>query len=273
MLTPDRTVTLSDGTTGTCAELDQAFDQTIDPERCSEIPGLVVEAKNAGCNCGTPIECPGICTNPTDVITNSASTVTLPDGRSMTCFQLDLEIKKLIDGDTCVAKLDEALVAGCRCGVPYDCLGICPPNNNKLFDKKVIATLPDGTSAKCGDIDKDIAATIIDEILCLEKGREAIQAGCQCGDTTPSPTNFPTISFEPTRMPTTRAPIQGPTEPGATSAPVNPTFPAITPRPVASDAPVEFPTEPNPDSAASSVVGSSMVYVLWAVGAAVAVAM
>jgi hypothetical protein len=206
--TPDLLVSLSDGTAATCADLDTTFAAILDKDRCDETPALIEEAKSAGCKCGVPVPCPGICTDANDQVTTPNAIVTLPDGTSASCTALDVQLKTVIDPETCVARLDEYLAAGCKCGIPFNCPGIClNPNNNKIFDKNVEVNDPStGVLDKCGDIDKN-NKDVIDEEICRDRGFEAIQAGCQCGDTTPSPTTAPTL----TSAPTTSSPSSAPT--------------------------------------------------------------
>lgn len=226
--TPNLLVSLSDGTLGTCAEIDALYSAILDPNECARTPGLIQQAKSAGCKCGVPVACPGICTDANDVITTPSVIVDLPDGSTASCTEINLQLQQLIDPGLCVAGLDEALAAGCRCGPPFNCPGIClNPNNNKVFDKQVEVTLPStGVTDRCGNIDKNNKNNIIDEEICRDLGMEAIQAGCQCGVTTSSPTMSPTM----TPAPTTSMPSQSPTfttalRPSSTTSPNSPSAP------------------------------------------------
>lgn len=224
--TPDAVVSLSDGTTGTCAELDAEFAATLDKDRCDAAPGLIDEAFALGCKCGAPVPCPGICTDGAESVTTPNDIVTLPDGTVGSCAALDEQLKTVIDPATCVSRIDEYLAAGCKCGIPFDCPGVClNPNNNKIFNKNIEVTNPTtGSLEKCGDIDKNNKDTIIDEEICRERGFEVVQAGCQCGETTSSPSMAPSL----TPVPSTSLPSSIPTfntlrQPSAPTAPSGPT--------------------------------------------------
>ena len=152
-----------------------------------------------GCRCGTPITCDGLCPNANEVLLTPDMVVDLPDGEVATCETLDLQVRELIDEGLCSDGIAEALAAGCRCGEPIKCPGICPNKDRKLFDKKAKIIVPwTGREQECDKVDKEIKDTIIDEIICLERSVEANKAGCQCGPTSESPSMAPSLSFAPT---------------------------------------------------------------------------
>ena len=103
----------------------------------------------------------------------------------------------------CQPQIDEAIAAGCKCGIPFECTGICLDKNRPLFDKNTLVQW-DGEEEKCKDVDKIIKKKKIDdEEECRELGRQAIQAGCQCGETTPMPSTSPSMTT-PTVSPSLR---------------------------------------------------------------------
>mmetsp|Transcript_24598 Transcript_24598/g.60338 ORF Transcript_24598/g.60338 Transcript_24598/m.60338 type:complete len:664 (-) Transcript_24598:95-2086(-) len=230
--TPNVMVELSNGVVAACGQLDAEFDATIDPDRCNEYTPFRGEALSKGCKCGTPIVCNGLCTFNEELLTPDMS-VDLSDGTSATCSTLDLQARQLIDADLCSAKIDEVLAAGCRCGEPIKCGGICPNKERKLLDKKTEITVPwTGQKQKCGDVEKAMKDEIIDEIICLERRNDAIQAGCQCGETTESPSMMPSISAAPSQTASANP----------TNLPTATPPPTVTPPTVAPNTPLQEPT-------------------------------
>lgn len=225
--TPNVSVELSNGVTATCIQLDAQFDNTIDPDLCNQYTPFRAEALGSdgtNCKCGTPIDCMGICgsDNPLEVLLTPDMQVDLSDGTSTTCASLDLEASQLIDAGLCAAKIDEGLAAGCRCGEPIKCKGICPDKDRKLFDKKFEITVPwTGEVEECDKVEKAMKDEIIDEIVCLERAVEAIEAGCQCGATSESPSMMPSVSMAPT-VTASAAPTSMPTPTPPTVAPNTP---------------------------------------------------
>ncbi|CAJ1948007.1 unnamed protein product [Cylindrotheca closterium] len=198
--TPNVVVSLSNGVEAPCSQLDAEFDATIDPGRCNEYTPFKAEMLNNGCRCGTPIDCDGLCPALNEELLTPDLLVDLPAGTSATCSSLDLLARQLIDEGLCTDSINEALAAGCRCGEPKKCDGICPNKDRKLFDKKFEITVPwTGELEECDKVEKEMKDTIIDEIVCLERREGAIQAGCQCGETTESPSMMPSISAAPSR--------------------------------------------------------------------------
>jgi len=219
-------VELSNGFVATCSQLDAEFDVTIDPGLCSGYDLYRTEAIDKGCKCGTPIACEGLCPNEADVLLTPNLIVDLPDGNSASCASLDVEVRQFIDAGLCSAAINEALAGGCRCGEPIKCKGICPNKERKLFDKNTNIIVPwTGKEQKCGDVDKQIK-DLIDEITCLQRRDESIQAGCQCGDTTDSPSMMPSISAAPTVV-ASAAPTGVPTGSPPTVAPNVPFQPPV----------------------------------------------
>eukprot|EP00980_Cylindrotheca_fusiformis_P023249 scaffold10287_cov117-Cylindrotheca_fusiformis.AAC.1 len=226
--TPDLVVALSDGSVATCAQLDSKFAAFLDPDRCDQVPSLIEEAFAAGCKCGKPIECPGLCPND-ESITTPNEEVTLPDGTVGSCTELDEELKAVIDSEVCVSRLDEILAAGCKCGTPVECAGIClNPNNDKLFEDFREVTNPStGEKQTCGEIEKDLQDNVIDKEICEERAFAAVKAGCQCGFSTKSPSSSPTfVTQAPSASPTFNSVREtlSPTTPQPPSTPTAPTF-------------------------------------------------
>ena len=211
ILNPNLEVELSDNTSGTCGGLDSTFENTIDAEYCDVITDtLIDEAVSQGCKCGVPIQCPGLCVDPNDneVILLNPDAVVNFQNEEITCSEIASLTRSIIDPDVCQPQIDEAIAAGCKCGIPFECTGICLDKNRPLFDKNTLVQW-DGEEEKCKDVDKIIKKKKIeDEEECLELGRQAIQAGCQCGETTPMPSSSPSMatptvppSLRPTRQP------------------------------------------------------------------------
>ena len=206
ILNPNLEVELSDNTSGTCGGLDSTFENTIDAEYCDVITDtLIDEAISQGCKCGVPIQCPGLCVDPNDieVILLNPDAVVNFQNEEITCSEIASLTRTIIDPDVCQPQIDEAIAAGCKCGIPFECTGICLDKNRPLFDKNTLVQW-DGEEEKCKDVDKIIKKKKIDdEEECRELGRQAIQAGCQCGETTPMPSTSPSMTT-PTVSPSLR---------------------------------------------------------------------
>ena len=69
----------------------------------------------AGCKCGIPIECSGICP-PNNELLNAGANVKIGNEENL-CGIFDLQAKETIDAEACNQWQVDEDVAGCKCGI------------------------------------------------------------------------------------------------------------------------------------------------------------
>ena len=76
--------------------------------------------------------CSGICP-PNDEMLNAATDVKIGD-QFATCGFFNERAKQTIDAEACTQWQDDAAAAGCKCGIPIECSGICG-DGETLFNR------------------------------------------------------------------------------------------------------------------------------------------
>mmetsp|Transcript_23914 Transcript_23914/g.49379 ORF Transcript_23914/g.49379 Transcript_23914/m.49379 type:complete len:334 (-) Transcript_23914:319-1320(-) len=169
-------------TMATCGFYDNKNKEIIDEEVCA---ANAQAAQDAGCKCGIPIECPGICAEG-DQMLNAATDVSI--GNTMaTCGFYDNKNKEIIDEEVCTANAQAAQDAGCKCGTPIECPGICAEGET-LNDPGLEFEIC-GTTATCGYFDSQ-NQNEIDEEVCSQNAINARVAGCNCTGEYPDDTEI-----------------------------------------------------------------------------------
>mmetsp|Transcript_2430 Transcript_2430/g.5165 ORF Transcript_2430/g.5165 Transcript_2430/m.5165 type:complete len:272 (+) Transcript_2430:23-838(+) len=141
--------------------------------------------QDAGCKCGIPIECPGICAEGDEML-NAADEFQVGDRRA-TCGYYDTQNKEIIDEEVCTANAQAAQDAGCKCGTPIECPGICAEGET-LNDPGLEFEIC-GTTATCGYFDSQ-NQNEIDEEVCSQNAINARVAGCNCTGEYPDDTEI-----------------------------------------------------------------------------------
>lgn len=77
--------------------------------------GFEDDAAAAGCRCGIPIECSGICP-PGDELLNAGENVKIGNEENL-CGIFNLRAQGTIDAEVCTQWQVDAAAAGCRCGI------------------------------------------------------------------------------------------------------------------------------------------------------------
>lgn len=70
--------------------------------------------------------CPGICLTEGESMLNAATDVKIDD-KTATCgyFNNEIIVAQVPNDESCVENAVQAANAGCKCGIPVDCPGIC----------------------------------------------------------------------------------------------------------------------------------------------------
>ena len=109
----------------TCGWFDAEAKELNNPGDCTN---SAEAAATAGCTCGIPIECPGICAEGETLNTLGGEFEVC--GQRATCDFYDIQNQDVIDGDICSQNAMNARLAGCNCTGEYpnddeiDCMGI-----------------------------------------------------------------------------------------------------------------------------------------------------
>jgi hypothetical protein len=164
-----------DRTMSSCDFLDSKAKDIISDRLCKE---MAEKADDAGCICGLPTSCPGACLVKGESMLNAATQVNL-DGEVATCSFLDLESKKLIGDEICANMAKKVEDAGCKCGVPIKCPGVCLQDGDSLLNPHLDVVV-DGQTEKC-EFFESLAQEVIDGDICTEMAEKAAKAGCRCG--------------------------------------------------------------------------------------------
>jgi hypothetical protein len=158
--------------TATCGYHDTQAKQLDDAEACTS---SAAAAASAGCKCGIPIECPGICPEGEEML-NAATDVRVGD-LTATCGYFDMKNQEIIDEEVCKANAEAAANAGCKCGIPIECPGICAEGET-IVNRGEQFTICN-TDATCGYFESQ-NQEIIDEEVCAQNAMNARLAGCNC---------------------------------------------------------------------------------------------
>ena len=131
----------------------------------------------------TPYECPGICFEG-EVLKNGVDVVDIPDIGPGTCVAFDERFQEVQDEEVCVSNSQAAVNAGCRCGTPIHCKGICLKDGEELLNPNQVAEIPGLEPALCSVYDEHFKNEM-DPITCayLNANSEAtiVAGGCECG--------------------------------------------------------------------------------------------
>ena len=120
--------------------------------------------------------CSGICP-PGDELLNAGATVKIGNQQDM-CGIFNLQAEETIDPDTCNQWQVDAAAAGCKCGIPIECSGICPSGDELL---NAGATVKIGNQQDMCGIFNLQAKETIDPEVCNQWKVDAATAGCKCG--------------------------------------------------------------------------------------------
>lgn len=159
-MNPGHSATI-DGATKPCTNWNSDF-LSLPTDQCSESQTV---ARDAGCKCGIPIVCDGICdTSSGQVLYNPGFQVTIGEN-TQPCATFDSQIKVIQLQDECDDASQEALDAGCRCGEPVPCSGICP--GSELSNPFDFVTINDETDP-CKFFDSRAIQGIVDPDGCTD---------------------------------------------------------------------------------------------------------
>ena len=170
------------GQLATCGFFDLQAKETTDAEECAQ---WQEDAAAAGCKCGEPIECGGICAEGDEML-NAATTVRIGD-QFATCGYFDVTVKETIDAEECAQWQEDAAAAGCRCGIPIECPGICAEGETLVNRADYVKSC--GTDATCGFFDEK-NKEVIDADVCSQNAANARVAGCNCTGEYPDDEEF-----------------------------------------------------------------------------------
>ena len=129
----------------------------------------------------TEITCSGICP-PNDEMLNASTDVKIGD-QFATCGFFNEKAKETIDAEVCTQWQDDAAAAGCKCGTPIECSGICG-DGETLLNRGEDVTICDNV-ATCGFWDER-NKEVIDAEICSQNAANARIAGCNCSGIYPN---------------------------------------------------------------------------------------
>ena len=133
----------------------------------------------------TVTTCSGICP-PEDEMLNAATDVKI-GGHRATCGFFDIEAKETIDAEECTQWQEDAAAAGCKCGEPIECSGICAEGETLVNRADDVNNC--GTHATCGFFDEK-NKEVIDADVCSQNAANARVAGCNCTGEYPDDEEF-----------------------------------------------------------------------------------
>lgn len=162
-----------DDVTATCGYFDSQNMQLDDIGTTCEDDSQRVQ--DGGCKCGVPVNCTGICAEGEELL-NRDSTFEIDD-KTATCGYFDGQNQEQIDGEICEANAQAALDAGCKCGVPIECPGICAEGEDLLNSGDLFTIC--GLTATCGHFNNQNMEQIDGEV-CERNAMNARLAGCNC---------------------------------------------------------------------------------------------
>lgn len=160
-----------DGQQGTCGFFDAL---------CLDDDSISLQAQDAGCICGAPFKCSGVCAQGEELL-NATLEVNV-NGLLATCEFHDSIVKQgQITEESCLAEAFAVRQAGCNCvgNGNYTCPGVCDGNGEELLSFDQEANV-DGVQIFCGFHDSQVKEEI-SETGCKDHRQKVLDAGCICG--------------------------------------------------------------------------------------------
>jgi hypothetical protein len=173
-------VVIVDGQQGTCGFFDAL---------CLNDDEINQKAQDAGCLCGTPFICSGICGADGEELFDATLEVTV-NGLLATCgFHNSRIQQESITQESCLDEAFAARQAGCKCvgTANYTCNGICGGGDHGESDADVELlnfdqdVNVDGQILFCGFHDNRIKEEESSESGCMDYRQKVLNAGCVCG--------------------------------------------------------------------------------------------